>query len=604
MQEPEAEPDYEEGIRFLNDLRWEDDFQVFLNDELRRYNQNGEWEYEEILQNSGERMVCVYVDDDGNLRKKMAVKVEIKWNETDLKSNIAEYEAHKKISDLGSPHIVVCHGWGTTKRPSGEYLLIGYMEYLSGGDLLHLIDRYQTEEKQVPEGLIWIIFRAVAEAIFAWSNGYSLKFNELGMDGPNTSAPGWTKFINFDLKPENICLGMPREGFEAFPTPKVIDFGHLVPFDRRVYMAVQGSGTDGWISPEVSNCEEEYEEIMERPDAEAMLPDFRRRYVSEIDVGIQIFGLGLVVLNLMSLPGRDMITWKLRDPQPRFCRLGHFYTGMLIYLVHQCLSLSPGDRIRLPDLLKKTKEGFEGWERATIPMRNKTKAELGPIANFIMPDAWEYEYGVKFGNRDEGEARARGSTSPRRNTSPRGGGTDDPGDDNDNDNNDQGGRRLRDEAQQPTASEERQDRDNIIEHVRTFIDRNPQLPYHRLLEVFQNGLNEVANDADQSDQHVTQDQGQQQTVQQQQDQQQQGPSFASNQRQGDKAKGKNKKARGKKADAKTVEKTGAKKGVKTGRVMKGRRKGQDQNSQPPPADHRPRSLRKKRAGAGDYKKFM
>ncbi|KAI1521494.1 hypothetical protein PtrSN001C_012211, partial [Pyrenophora tritici-repentis] len=66
-------------------------------------------------------------------------------------------------------------------------------------------------------------------------------------------GPGWEPFINPDIKPENIVLARPQDGYySGYLTAKMIDF--RVTYTERRFESSQvkggGIGTRGWGPPE------------------------------------------------------------------------------------------------------------------------------------------------------------------------------------------------------------------------------------------------------------------------------------------------------------------------------------------------------------------
>lgn len=196
--------------------------------------------------------------------QQLVVKMEGPESLDRLDTTLEEFRMHWSMSQLGCPHIASCYGssWrqvGTSDaRDAENYVGMGYLEYLSGEDLATFRRNHTAEDEQIPEGFIWIIFRSVAEAIYAWTTGRVLSFDEPETGSPESQLHNyniriedtWPLYLNYDLKPDNICLGAPRiEEFPAFPTPKVIDFGIACAWNNREGFRGRPVGTDGLISP-------------------------------------------------------------------------------------------------------------------------------------------------------------------------------------------------------------------------------------------------------------------------------------------------------------------------------------------------------------------
>lgn len=342
---------------------------------------------------------------------------------------------------------------------------------------------------------------------------------------------------------------------------------------------------------------------------------------------MEIWGLGITILNLMYTTSHDLRFWHEGQPQLNSDVPDRAYSKRLIDLVNECVSIDSFHRPQLMALLVRTREGFRQWERATVPMRYETKEKLGPIGTFKMPTLWEDEYKRIF-KRDYYDGSDDEDDIPRRSTTPRGdGGNADPGDDNDGDgDNDQGGGEARHESPEQTILGSLKFALQRFAEIYTDINQDPQNPEYRQRlrqarvhrETLENellGVDDIQNQEQEPTAQMQQDQQQDQRQEQPQDQQQaqlqdQEEDQAQDQqpdeeqhdsppapKQRRQAKAKTQKAKGIKAK---VTKAGPKTQAKGSRAKTGG--GRSQAA--PPAANQPRNLRRNRAAPGDYKKFM
>ena len=105
---------------------------------------------------------------------------------------------------------------------------------------INLASTDTTSTRQFPEPLLWIIFRALAEALHTMLTGHTIAHNDPPdhqRDLPNAvlpRVPGWQSIVNTDIKLGNVVLGHAQDGYyPAYKTPKMIDFG--LAFDDNRY---------------------------------------------------------------------------------------------------------------------------------------------------------------------------------------------------------------------------------------------------------------------------------------------------------------------------------------------------------------------------------
>jgi hypothetical protein len=97
-----------------------------------------------------------------------------------------------------------------------------------------------TSQRQFPEPFLWLVFRALAEALHVMRTGLSVPHTQPTVATSTTKnaslpkAPGWKPIVNTDIKLANVVLGNPQPNrYPAYKTPKMIDFG--LAFDNNKY---------------------------------------------------------------------------------------------------------------------------------------------------------------------------------------------------------------------------------------------------------------------------------------------------------------------------------------------------------------------------------
>jgi hypothetical protein len=95
-------------------------------------------------------------------------------------------------------------------------------------------------QRQFPEPFLWLMFRALAEALHVMRTGLSVPHTqptEAMSTIKNTAlpkAPEWRPIVNTDIKLPNVVLGNPQPNrYPAYKTLKMIDFG--LAFDDNRY---------------------------------------------------------------------------------------------------------------------------------------------------------------------------------------------------------------------------------------------------------------------------------------------------------------------------------------------------------------------------------
>jgi serine/threonine protein kinase len=199
-----------------------------------------------------------------------------------LHAAILEAKLHERLSRTNNIHFLTLYGYVRRQDmsvPLGVVPVSGdaiytYMEHARWGDVsqylaLHKARNKENFEKesgharQVPEFLIWVVCRAVVEALFTMKTGkvppaplMGREPNSLYLDHSLQPEEGWHAIVHRDMKPGNIVLTEPDELFPHHPVTKLIDFGLAfqedVPEDPRnsveTYYGRQ-LGTAGYMAP-------------------------------------------------------------------------------------------------------------------------------------------------------------------------------------------------------------------------------------------------------------------------------------------------------------------------------------------------------------------
>lgn len=84
--------------------------------------------------------------------------------------------------------------------------------------------------------MLWLIFRALAEALFMMRTGLPIARHEPFvtnrglLNSDLITAPRWQPYVNTDIKLANVVLGAAKHNwYPAYKTPLMIDFGNTNP---------------------------------------------------------------------------------------------------------------------------------------------------------------------------------------------------------------------------------------------------------------------------------------------------------------------------------------------------------------------------------------
>ncbi|KAF2247429.1 kinase-like protein [Trematosphaeria pertusa] len=246
-----------------------------------------------------------------------------------------------------------------------------YSDYAPSGDLELIFDYYaprdatdktETSEtpKQIPEPFIWLVFYALAEALFALNTGVCAKTGGAdtgtSLDDIRKKKKGpWTSHQHADIKPKNIFLASPEDPYGAYPKPLLGDFDVAQPIRSQSASARrQERGTPGWKAPETENKDlHPVYDITSKTDIWA--------------VGLVIWelmhaSLGTERLELLRSTAATNFAFHANDtfPSERILGWNAMYTQTLHDLVTRCLKINPNQR---PSFIELRKEVWEGMQR-------------------------------------------------------------------------------------------------------------------------------------------------------------------------------------------------------------------------------------------------
>nr|OQO27373.1 hypothetical protein B0A51_05265 [Rachicladosporium sp. CCFEE 5018] len=143
---------------------------------------------------------------------------------------------------LASPKTVKLHDHAIFKELRMYRM---HLEYAPSGDLFDLVERYVNLRRLLPEPFVWYVAKSMTEVGILMQQG--------ALDEPKTP---WRTLFHRDIKLDNMVLGPPLASeFPSYPTPKMMDFGHMMqhyagnPMPQRDQCM---GGTVNWLAPERS----------------------------------------------------------------------------------------------------------------------------------------------------------------------------------------------------------------------------------------------------------------------------------------------------------------------------------------------------------------
>ncbi|KAH7558587.1 hypothetical protein BM1_04724 [Bipolaris maydis] len=294
------------------------------------------------------------VSADHLILKRMVVKIigSLTTRQVEKCLNREYDNAHKKLSNISCAHILKAYGSAIRRRASAPQLGYIFMEYAEHGDLGDYLAKHALENpgKQLAEPFLWLVFRAMVEAVFVMALGRRvpkhLPLDSYGKGLNLEPVEGWKPIINPDIKTYNIVLAAPQpDYYPAYPTPKMIDFG--LCFD------------DGYFDD---------------PKRKELGVDYRN---APVDIASEIFNVGLTMLNMME-PWVSRGMTSTEQSQLGFEHHGNYsysYSSRLEELVFRCLEFPRRKRPSLTEVLYFTRVGLREWEAAYGSV-NKAKENL------------------------------------------------------------------------------------------------------------------------------------------------------------------------------------------------------------------------------------
>jgi serine/threonine protein kinase len=312
--------------------------------------------------------------------------------------NLAEQRYHKYAK-----------AWITVNEVLEQfYGAVAYIEYYSSGDLNSVMERYGVDADdiaQIPEAFVWVVFRSMANALFAL---------EFGHEHGGVPINNWVPLRHRDIKLENIFLGEPKQDlFPAYPYPVLGDFDvalRMDPNDEN-YKAAKGPGlepgTEGWRAPE----------------------DRHKRGKPQPSLKADVWAVGLVIWSLMNSRKGDWLEThrmsstvgeKLKESKgPSFSwpedsdpeNPTVYYTTPLRDLVDDCLQLDPDDRPTATVLLRRVNKGLQMARRLQGDFENLTSDQIGAhIRLSYKPD--QFSLGRRYNVKRRKDINTYNSSDP------------------------------------------------------------------------------------------------------------------------------------------------------------------------------------------------
>ncbi|GAB7364621.1 hypothetical protein MBLNU230_g5425t1 [Neophaeotheca triangularis] len=340
--------------------------------------------------NEGSVYVYIRKDENGRITDRLAVKrkkvgpgaapLGATWQGGDAvgRKRLAEAWHHSMASrrHRGRNNIVAFRNWTQTDRLDGEadtdlFFKI-YLSFCPYGNLDDLIRNHEQLGRaadpaglkkpsgeqmaaMIPENFIWSAFQGLVTAACVLRHGRKPGWGD-----------GWDRHLaHLDIKPENVCLSVPRSDskYPNCPNVELADFGHAADIVDKFLegaanpTALTPLGTPDWCAPE----EHMY------PTIDTASPEGHR-----LESYSDIWGIGITIMGLMNLdnplvgtkrfPPFDLgFRYRLNDPFPNelqdpagypvFQPWAHSkYSQALKSLVLKCLDANPNERPRADDL--------------------------------------------------------------------------------------------------------------------------------------------------------------------------------------------------------------------------------------------------------------
>ncbi|KAH7110327.1 kinase-like domain-containing protein [Dendryphion nanum] len=291
----------------------------------------------------------VFEDDGGIIKDRIVTKRVFSTDAETLMFTLNEVHVAGRLTQCDS--IVRMRGAGDDRDNSTVRC---YLDYYGSGDLNKLfrpyleLDGENIDENlpQFPEPFIWLVFRALAEAIYAFNTGRCAS-NILATGGEPLDGgkeAGFGNIIHRDIKLNNIFLGDSSPLYPAYPHPVIGDFGAALDLtDAELLSDIhQGLpdpliyGTLGWYPPELH----------------FRIPGTSYSSKADIwDAGLVIWNMMYAKLGLMKLRDFQLDAPKYFDfesaepfPMDQHADMSIVYSSNLKNLVRKCLKIDPDER--------------------------------------------------------------------------------------------------------------------------------------------------------------------------------------------------------------------------------------------------------------------
>nr|OQO27372.1 hypothetical protein B0A51_05264 [Rachicladosporium sp. CCFEE 5018] len=258
--------------------------------------------------------VCMETDQHGTILSRTAVKDtyldQFHWDHMEwIDGYPADIGATWRLQDQTSSNKVLHIEGSRVFLDLRMYRM--FLEFAPHASLWSTLDRYWTANKRVPEAFLWNVAKSMVEMGVLMGQG----------DLVTPKSP-WRTLVHKDIKLDNVVLAAPTADFPSYPTPKLMDFGHVGEIwpGNPISMAEQcWGGTQGWKAVERLPADDPPGPMTQASD---------------------VYSFGLTLYHLMNLSGGGPPRYT-QDGQPAFGPgdPGSLFSPGLKDMVLECLHI-------------------------------------------------------------------------------------------------------------------------------------------------------------------------------------------------------------------------------------------------------------------------